>query len=646
MKHRVSFLALCMALVAGLAAQASQTESVKVQSAGGLRTATFQTPQGSIRVNLPDDLSAGDTISGVVLAEPAGQTDEERTRNTGELNGYVIEIKDTRTPIRDRVLRFQVPKAGDGATNFIALTVKDRGGREAGKTQIPVLPTPRTPRPPEPAPGDFYLPTIGQTGRPVQIGGPFDGDFSTTTVKVDGGEISKLAESPRKLIVESPRNIVGSAQLEVKEGRTVAKGEYRNLAINLTAPKTNLLRGETTTLTVEVQGLRGLREDAPITIQNGSPEVVRIEGGDEQAFVIHPEDAPPSGTFRTTRTVTGVRPGGFQVQATVRRPGVPAYSCCEKDIAVAAAASSAETSLVNAKTRRRVVVKTQIKIRFACDTRADDCIGKVEAEVADQPLQLNAATGNYDVNPIGAPTFESDFIKQKCDGKKHVGVVTVIWDATFPGADPVKGTLRLKLTVPVAKGAVKHTYSTDVDAAGAVATAGNSTLESTPEPAKPPDYSCCEKNILLKGQSQVGKAQTSLVNNGTRRRVAVQVQFPITFSCDLVKNQDCIGKVMFEIQDQPQQLNPLTKQYTTKPAASSIQADWAKDNCDGKGKHKAVITASWEATYPGIQEVRGTLKLKLTVPPLKGNVNHTYTVDIEASGNVVKPSEPKLEPAK
>src|SRR6266699_6865242 len=66
---------------------------VDTRTANGLFVTTFTTPQGKIKVNLTDDLAAGDTISGTVETEPAGKNDVERAQNQAELNGYVIELE-------------------------------------------------------------------------------------------------------------------------------------------------------------------------------------------------------------------------------------------------------------------------------------------------------------------------------------------------------------------------------------------------------------------------------------------------------------------------------------------------------------------------------------------------------------------------
>ena len=56
----------------------------------GLRIVTFDTLQGRVIVNLPDDMRAGDTISGTVIAEPKGNTPEERAKNLADSDYFYI----------------------------------------------------------------------------------------------------------------------------------------------------------------------------------------------------------------------------------------------------------------------------------------------------------------------------------------------------------------------------------------------------------------------------------------------------------------------------------------------------------------------------------------------------------------------------
>ena len=66
--------------------------TANVKTNGGLTTITFEPKAGTVRVHLPDDMRAGDTISGTVVSEPKGQTPEERAKNGSELKGLTVEI--------------------------------------------------------------------------------------------------------------------------------------------------------------------------------------------------------------------------------------------------------------------------------------------------------------------------------------------------------------------------------------------------------------------------------------------------------------------------------------------------------------------------------------------------------------------------
>ncbi len=90
---------LCGPVSLILPANAQQSLKGTVTKMGGLNTAVFETPHGKLKVNLPDDAAGGDTISGTVVAEPAGNTPEEKAQNEDELVGYVVAV---------------TPKAGTG----------------------------------------------------------------------------------------------------------------------------------------------------------------------------------------------------------------------------------------------------------------------------------------------------------------------------------------------------------------------------------------------------------------------------------------------------------------------------------------------------------------------------------------------------
>ena len=302
------------------------TSNVQVVNGNGLQRANVETPQGRITINLPDDIVAGDTISGTVVAEPKGKSDEEKARNQAELNGYVIDFGATRQPVSQPsflwtpgaprasapVRIFDVVRGKELATVELEVKIVEatsEPGRIIGG-EFPSSPSRR-----EIPPFIWLLPTTGQQGRPNQIYGPFDGNFGTTAIAIGGQDVKKLAESPRKVVFESPVNVTGQTEIVLTENNVETKTSYRNVGLRLSAPKTTLLKGESTTLTVKVEGLGDIQQNMPLElVKNG---VVNMEGGDVQTRLIRPAEVNRDGTFTMTRTVTGRETGAFTVTATV-----------------------------------------------------------------------------------------------------------------------------------------------------------------------------------------------------------------------------------------------------------------------------------------------------------------------------------------
>jgi hypothetical protein len=286
-----------------------------LETAWGLHTATFETPQGKIKVNVPDDMAAGDTISGTVIAEASGKTEAERAKNQDQLNGYVVEIENEKTPVLGKVFKWAVPVGLAGGIASVIL--RDPKGNEVARTNVPVNPTP--PRPPS----NWSNPPVCQTGRPMSIPGPNSVDVPTE-VTIGGKTAPILAQSPRKIVAETPQGVLGKADIEVRKGdQTVHKGETRAIGIQLSATSTTLKRGQEATLTVTVRGLENLAPDekVPVQLTNKTPAVVSVEGGDVQKFTItrgDPNLDPQAGIWTRTFSLTGIRPGGFEIFAFLR----------------------------------------------------------------------------------------------------------------------------------------------------------------------------------------------------------------------------------------------------------------------------------------------------------------------------------------
>ena len=318
---------------------------VSTVTASGLSTTTFDTLVGTVTVNLPDDLAAGDTISGTVIAEgknaPEDKAKGQSPRDLDELSGYVVEVAEQQTPMKKpEGNQIDFCKAPASNTNDYSLTVcnkwsipegvakipvvlKDKAGKILARADVPVGPMgniakAETPSGTSQYPPKYFTPAVGQAGKPISITGPFDGDFGSTKVKIGDQTMAKfLASSPRKMVVESPRDLKGVNDIAVEyKGKTVANCTYRSVSIRLAADKLNLMKGEQTNLTVNVAGLIGLLSPVSVQLTNKSPETVGMDGGDSQAIIISPRDVNGD-NFTTKRTLTGVKAGGFSITAVV-----------------------------------------------------------------------------------------------------------------------------------------------------------------------------------------------------------------------------------------------------------------------------------------------------------------------------------------
>ena len=391
-----------------------QGNIIPQEPGSGIQTGEFKVPGGRIIVTLPDDIRAGDTISGTVSVEPNGQTPDEKANNRRKLGDYMIMVPfrpvrpDPKADANPNILSagsitgivvnpngpprvgagfyIQDPEPDQGTSTsegvfvFTPIHGSPAGNPvAAGPTPKPTPnPTTQQPAPPkfdlrlyqlpnqdsplgpcsrlgslvtinegckpvsqlvftpptippiiiDPPAADpiFTVPALGQNGRPVVINGPFDGNSTNTGVRihqfmkvsdsVDGLEpIRPIAESPRKAVFISPPNVTGPMQITVNDGGKQTIAPFRNVGVNLVAPKTNLAKGEQTTLTIQVTGLQGITTNVPLILTcNG---VVTMQGGMSQQLVIQPSQVGPGGIYTITRDITGAQAGGWGATATV-----------------------------------------------------------------------------------------------------------------------------------------------------------------------------------------------------------------------------------------------------------------------------------------------------------------------------------------
>jgi hypothetical protein len=372
----------------------------EVKTADGLQCVTFPAPQGKVIVYLPDDMAAGDTISGTVVVEPKGNTTDEWTQNKSVLDGYVIDLAGTKVPSNSTMFRWtpptptsagqvvqyqlkvfevlpnQTPRSISGAVITPNPKITSALPSRAVVTPDPKITTPSTQVAPL-----FLLPQIGQAGRPIEIIGRFDGNAENTKLRIGDQEVTLIAESPRKSVFRSPPNVTGPVEMTLSEMNTQARGTYRSVGVNLSAPKTNLLKGEQTTLKIELSGLQGIGKPMPLTLE--SEGVIMMEGGNYQPLMIQPSQVQSDGRFATTREITGQQTGGWSATATViTQP----YNIVLRE------ASSRSTILLNSFTGDYIFCSPKDKLSGTGEVKAEGCITKLTDKQKDHEVQGEANT--------------------------------------------------------------------------------------------------------------------------------------------------------------------------------------------------------------------------------------------------------------
>ncbi len=338
------------------------SQSVDPLALIGVVTVAFETKQGQVKLNLPADMRAGDTISGTVYEYDARgnvvRTDDAG-RASDRLEGAVIDINGQQHRLRDRILTFAV--AG-GST--LPIILRDRSGREIERSQVlinqnttsivpsrpggdrPIVPPRSNNFPPTPL-GNFQPPRIGQIGRELTIPGSFDGQANTTKVLIGNQPAEFLAESPRSTFVRVPKDIPAAPTMltveEVfnvqgrSEPRTVSQRfKFNPVSVELSADKLHLVRGEGTTLRITLRGLElddyeqllllELENLSPQTVhftskeveQNRRSESSRQPGAQSEVLrkSIKPSEAR-NGIITLEEALRGINAGGFTITATL-----------------------------------------------------------------------------------------------------------------------------------------------------------------------------------------------------------------------------------------------------------------------------------------------------------------------------------------
>lgn len=295
---------------ASVSAQSSTVLVGAVQEPG-LNVTNIETAAGNIKVYLPQNIEAGDRISGTVSQVPKGNNEKELAKSQAYLQGCVVELEDqTAAKSKLGVLGFIAPTIG--STLFALL--RDDKGKTLARFPIPIQ-SPQTSL--DPSKG-FEVPALGQRGTALPIPGPTDGDLSNSVVQIGDNFYQPIAESPHGMVIRPANDApVGIQPIRVRDGNHLAEGKIRVVAVQMQAPRLDLKRNEMTSLSVRVSGLESLSEPLVLKLRNETPGSVRLANGNTQDIEISASKVKADGTFEITDVIHGFGLGSFILSATV-----------------------------------------------------------------------------------------------------------------------------------------------------------------------------------------------------------------------------------------------------------------------------------------------------------------------------------------
>lgn len=285
----------------------AEAKVLNVSAGSGLIIKTFEVTEGIVSVYLPP-LTPGATISGTVYTEPKGKDEKEKTKNLASLQAYLVTLGPENIPIQGN--SFSIPvTAAIPRVNTLPLNISTAAGQLIKSEPLPVSTI--TPI------NTTIIPNYAVIGDASMVTGNFDGKLSTTSLKVNGQPVQILAESPSAIYFNPSQSTPGRTTIEVTDNGKTQTGSINVLKLDLSAPKTNLRRGEKTTISINVTGLEGIKTNVPVNIQNTSPSVVTLEGGNTQQIIIDPAKDVSGGSFQTTRSVQSLKTGSYSVTVTI-----------------------------------------------------------------------------------------------------------------------------------------------------------------------------------------------------------------------------------------------------------------------------------------------------------------------------------------
>ncbi len=333
--HQLTVLSLFLLVPASIICAQTTYLTGTVSLEQDYRTVNFNSKQGNVKVLLPGILSHPGQgtvlLQGTVITEPSGKSEKERSSNLRELQKMVLTIGQKPISILPGQNPFEFSVPPNLATP-VPIDMVDPGGNRA-RVEIPNKALPDLPpsagQPPILADQKVFI-----TNGNIPVYAAYNGEtlFQPTDkffIRNTNGTmtaLTKLAQSPTQTVLSGTGIQPGSATIVRQTATRTDELNIRMATLSLTSPNTNLRRGQTSSLTVTIDPKITDKDSAEamqipvmsLDIKNLTPSVIDMAGGNYQVMTFPTGSNPRNmASWQATRTITGVKPGAFNVSSTL-----------------------------------------------------------------------------------------------------------------------------------------------------------------------------------------------------------------------------------------------------------------------------------------------------------------------------------------
>ena len=285
-------------------------EKVEQYISNGLSTTIFNTSLGKVTVYLPEH-NANENISGTLNIEPFGNSDKKKNKNKLEIEQYKLSLGNQSVLLRPGVFKISAP-----ASSFNILRLFNAKGKRIAESDIQSFSSNLGSN------NTTYIPEYMVSGEPVKIMTNCDVDLTNNNITINDKNVPVLAESESGVFFKAPIYSTGKSRLQFNNAGEIEEIIVNVLDLDLSVGRTNLMRGETTILSINLSGLEGLDSDVPLKVTNNSISNITLDGGNEQEYIINPSTDAQSGSYSKSVSIRALQGGSFSISVAVVPPNI------------------------------------------------------------------------------------------------------------------------------------------------------------------------------------------------------------------------------------------------------------------------------------------------------------------------------------